>query len=148
VCFANGSPYRKPAYRTIACDELTANERLANALELQRHAAGDNAARLTAAKQESARLAVMAARTVKEAAEALTTRFPDLTPAEMNLGWRHMKGAKWVELEKHCSRSTAWKHICRFYEKTGLPRCDRRAGMGKLHRLDETRDAEPDREDD
>lgn len=94
-------------------------------------------------KRENALLAAQAAKTVKDAAEAMLAAFPGLTPTEMKAGLMHSRGATWKEMMDSCSitKSTLKHALDLYYKKTNQIRPERQRGRGKKLRFDERMDS-------
>lgn len=100
-------------------------------------------ARPQMAPGELERLRAFSQLTAKDAIRSITSMIPGMDENIIIAGWLHVKGTTWAEMERKtkASKGTLSKRVKEFYRASGLPRNNRRKGIGKGYQLDENRDA-------
>lgn len=92
---------------------------------------------------ELERLRAFAQLTLEDAIRSMVSMIPNMDEKTIIAGWLHVKGTTWSDMEckTKASKGTLSKRVRDFYRASGLPRNNRRKGIGKEYQLDEHRDA-------
>jgi len=143
--FRGGRALRLIHYKTTPItdpQEITARELTLARIQKQQ-AKPEPAKTATADPGELERLRAFSQLTAKDAIRSITSMIPGMDEKIIIAGWLHVKGATWDDMERKtkASRGTLSKRVKEFYRASGLPRNNRRKGIGKGYQLDENRDA-------